>query len=194
MKLIRMMIIGFAAMAAIGCSADKDDDGSSSATDAVATDAAASDAAASDAAAAEDAGSAGDVGAVDPCKDVTETWSSKLTFKQKQQFMNCKVMPTMKPIFAAYPGDSKGNKFEELTCAHCHGPMSEQGTNKFKMPNGIKPMTYENAAKWPGFKGGKAEFMAHKVMAPMVKLLGYKPFDPKTGKGFGCFACHGVKK
>jgi hypothetical protein len=217
MKLIRMMIIGLAAVALAGCSADKDDSGTAATTDSggTATDAAAGDAAADTGAAAGDAGvadgtSAGDsaasdagssdagapvdAGAVDLCKGVTDTWSLKLTFKQKQQYMSCKVMPVMAPIFAAYPGDSKGNKFKQLTCFHCHGPQADQATNKFKMPHGIKPMTYDNAAKWPGFKGGKAEFMAQKVMAPMSKLLGYKGFDPKTGKGFGCFGCHGVKK
>jgi hypothetical protein len=36
-------------------------------------------------------------------------------------------------------------------------------------------------------------FMGKKVVPTIANLLGEEPFDPKTGKGLGCFECHTKK-
>jgi len=38
-----------------------------------------------------------------------------------------------------------------------------------------------------------AQFMAQKVAPEMAAVLGKPPFDPTTGKGFGCMGCHTIE-
>jgi len=52
----------------------------------------------------------------------------------------------------------------------------------------------------PGFdklskdKPDAVKFMSTKVVPEMAQMLGEEPFDPKTGKGFGCHQCHTGEK
>lgn len=106
---------------------------------------------------------------------------------QRLEFMKSTVLPKMKTEFAEY--DSK--RFGNINCGTCHGAGMKDGS--FKMPNPKLPTVPNDM---PGFEAlGKAhpdamKFMATKVVPDMAKMLGQDPYDPKTGKGFGCHECH----
>ncbi len=110
---------------------------------------------------------------------------------QRLDFMKTTVMPKMKAEFAAYDG----KRFGSINCSTCHGAGAKEGT--FKMPNPKLPKVPNDMAGFEKLMKEKPEavkFMS-KIVPMMAEMLGEQPFDPKTGKGFGCHECHeGVSK
>jgi hypothetical protein len=112
-----------------------------------------------------------------------------LTQQEKLAVMKDVVVPTMKPLFQAHDPE----KFKDFGCVTCHGPNAKNG--KFDMPNPELPkLNYadnlkEHQEKTPAM----LTFMAEKVKPEMTRLLNEPPFDPATGKGFGCGECHLAK-
>ncbi len=111
-------------------------------------------------------------------------WAEK-TPKQKQEFMGIYVFPKMASLFKEHDAD----RFKDFKCQTCHGDdMKSVG---FKMPNDLYPLPAENTIESAKeYDAEMTEFMMQKVVPTMVELLGVEPFDPSTGKGFGCFSCH----
>jgi hypothetical protein len=112
----------------------------------------------------------------------------KLSKEEKVKFMKQKVMPTMKPLFQKF--DAKN--FANFTCKTCHG-KDPQGT-KYKMPSKDLP-----ALDFEAIKAGKedpkvVEFMSKTVKPQMAKLLNLPEMTETNMKGFGCLACHTMKK
>ena len=116
----------------------------------------------------------------------------KLTKEEKTKIMKEKVTPAMAKAFKAQ--DAK--KFAKFDCKTCHG----KGAGKdFKMPNPDLPKL-----DFEALKSGKldakvmamAKFMGTTVNPEMSKLLGLEEFDPAHAElgGFGCLACHEMKK
>jgi hypothetical protein len=107
----------------------------------------------------------------------------------KLAYMKSDVMPKMAELFKGY--DPK--HYSEMKCKTCHGAGAEDGS--FKMPNADLPkLDIKGALKADKAKHPKAvEFMMKKVEVQMAGLLGEKPFDMKTMKGFGCMGCHTAK-
>lgn len=106
---------------------------------------------------------------------------------QRLEYMKNVVLPKMKPAFISY--DAK--RYAEMNCRTCHGDSAKNGT--FAMPNPKLPKvpaTMEGFKKLMAAKPKAAEFMAKTVLPTMATLLGEEPFDPKSGKGFGCHDCH----
>jgi autotransporter adhesin len=113
---------------------------------------------------------------------------SKLSKDEKIKFMKQKVMPTMKPLFQKF--DAKN--FANFTCKTCHG-KDPQGT-KYKMPSADLPKLDFEAIK-AGKEDPKAvEFMSKTVKPEMAKLLAQPEMTESQPKGFGCLACHQMKK
>ena len=113
------------------------------------------------------------------------------THEQKLAYMKSTVMPQMGQLFHEY--DAK--KYAEPQCVLCHGAGVKDGS--FKMPNPGLPKldaTPEGFKKLHTKFPGMVEFMGKKVVPTTAQLLGEAPFDPKTGKGLGCFECHTKKK
>jgi hypothetical protein len=106
---------------------------------------------------------------------------------QRMMFMKETVMPAMQAEFQKF--DAK--RYAEFSCATCHGSGAKSGT--FTMPN---PELPKLPATPDGFKalGEKhpdmMKFMGEVVKPKMQELLKEEPFDPATGKGFGCMECH----
>jgi hypothetical protein len=110
-----------------------------------------------------------------------------MNHQQRVDFMKAVVMPKMKTEFAAF--DAK--RYPSITCATCHGDGAKDGS--FKMPNPKLPKAPSDMAGFNKLMEAKPEmtkFMASKIVPQMAELLGEEPFDPKTGKGFGCHDCH----
>ena len=114
--------------------------------------------------------------------DVEKDWVD-MDFDERKAYMNSTVLPTMKTKFQEYDAEAYAN----FNCATCHGGGAQDGT--FAMPTADLPVLEFANVPTPG-DGGVNDFM-YDVCAPeMVTLLGYEPFDPNTGEGFGCLQCH----
>ena len=108
---------------------------------------------------------------------------------REERFAHMKtvVFPEMKTAFQA----AAPHEFAGFTCATCHGDGAVDKT--FKMPNPKLPTLPSDDA---GFKRLMAndpkmvKFMSGTVVPRMAAMLGEPEYDPKTGKGFGCFECH----
>jgi hypothetical protein len=115
-----------------------------------------------------------------------DAWSRE----QKFAYMKDVVMPKMGALFHDY--DAKA--YAAPRCGLCHGSAAKE--RGFKMPNPELPkLDFDPAAmkKLHAEKGPMLEFMAKQVVPTMAQLLGEQPYDPKTGKGFGCLGCHTKK-
>jgi hypothetical protein len=122
--------------------------------------------------------------------DTTIDWE-KMSKADKKQYMKDVVMPKMKPLFH----DFDPKKFEKVNCVTCHGNGARTG--EFKMPNPDLPKLPSSPAGWEKLNKEKPDmmkFMGKTVKPTMTDLLGMKPFDMKTGAGFGCGNCHTSEK
>lgn len=113
-------------------------------------------------------------------------WADLKGKDQKKAFMKHVVLPKMKAVFQ----DFDAKKFKKVTCVTCHGKGAMHG--KFDMPNPKLPKLdpANKFAKEMKKKPRITKFMMKTVEPTMASLLGMKPYDPKTKKGFGCFKCH----
>jgi len=112
----------------------------------------------------------------------------KLSKEDKVKFMKQKVMPTMKPLFQKF--DPK--EFASFTCKTCHG-KDPQGS-KYKMPTPDLPKLDFDAIKAGKEDPKVVEFMSKTVKPEMAKLLNIPDMNESNPKGFGCLACHTLKK
>ena len=122
--------------------------------------------------------------------DSTIDWK-KMDRAERKDYMRNVVQPKMKALFAAF--DS--NKYADMKCAKCHGEGARTG--EFKMPNPQLPKLPKSAIGFAALEKKKPammKFMSDTVKPEMAKLLGMKPFDPKTGSGFSCGNCHTTAK
>jgi hypothetical protein len=115
---------------------------------------------------------------------------AKLARDEKIKIMKTQVMPAMAKAFKGF----NAKKFAKFNCKSCHGKGASDET--FKMPNPDLP-----ALDFAALKAGKqapkmAEFMGKTVNPEMAKLLKLPEFDPAHAEagGFGCLACHVMKK
>lgn len=112
----------------------------------------------------------------------------KLAHDDKVKFMKEKVMPKMKPLFQ----DFDAKEFKNVTCKTCHG--KDPKGSKYKMPSKDLP-----ALDFDAIKAGKedpkmVEFMSKVVKPEMAKLLNQPEMTEDNPTGFGCLACHEMKK
>ncbi len=148
--------------------------------------------AAEDAAPADDAvvAAEGDAEAVANTDDATagtEKTFAQMSDDERKDFMKKVVLPKVRPAFQS--ADPK--EFAKMNCATCHGPNAREA--KFEMPNPKLLKLPSTPAGWKKLaekEGKMMAFMKDELTPMMAELLHEAPFDPKTGKGFGCFECH----
>ncbi len=111
-------------------------------------------------------------------------WSDGMSKQDKGAFMKVKVAPRLGAVFHA----ADASRYANFGCVTCHGP-------KFQLPKDYLPKLTLKDGKITAFaeKPQVAQFMAQKVAPEMAAVLGKPPFDPATGKGFGCMGCHTVE-
>ncbi len=103
---------------------------------------------------------------------------------ERLKFMKEVVAPEMAKTFQAFNAEH----YSDFGCVTCHGPGAKDGN--FEMPSDALPKL--PADPTPVFNDNPevAKFMAEQVVPQMAKLLKEEPYNPETGKGFGCFECH----
>lgn len=107
--------------------------------------------------------------------------------EDRKEFMEHVVMPKMRAAFATWEPE----EFAKMKCGACHGAGAKD--RSFRMPNPDLPKLPKDAAGFAALEKDEPKamkFMKEKVVPEMAALLGRKPYDPKTGQGFGCFGCH----
>lgn len=109
-------------------------------------------------------------------------------FEAKKAYMKAAVLPRMRQLFQAY--DAKF--FADFSCETCHGLDAESG--RYEMPNEelfvLYPTGHEKQIALVKRQPAILRFMFGTVVPEMRTLLGAAEFDPATGTGFSCFACH----
>ncbi|MGH1348719.1 MAG: hypothetical protein ACRBN8_44695 [Nannocystales bacterium] len=117
-----------------------------------------------------------------------------MDFETRGDFMQEVVVPRMNEIFAE-ASSTASNLPSSVDCSTCHGDDAE--AMNFQMPNSLHPLALGEIG--PMFESedpeirALAQFMAGPVEHEMAELLGLKPFDAETGRGFGCLQCHASK-
>lgn len=189
-----MLRIALVFAVAVGCSKAKDKDQTPppspppAVADAAATEDASADVgSAGSATGSSDAGSAAgsDAGSAAAAGGVH---FDDLSRDDKIKFMKEQVMPAMKPLFRKF--DAK--EFAKVNCKTCHG--KDPKGSKYEMPSKDLP-----ALDFDAIKAGKedpemVEFMSKVVKPEMAKLLGEAEATESNPDGFGCLACHTMKK
>lgn len=103
---------------------------------------------------------------------------------ERKQYMQAVVVPAMAKTFKAGP---EPEHFEKVGCTTCHGASAKAGNFAMPAPDLPRFASFEDAMKE---HPEMTRFMAEKIVPEMARLLSEEPFDPNTGKGFGCFGCH----
>ena len=92
------------------------------------------------------------------------------------------VVPPMKATFQEY----ESKRFADFGCTTCHGKDAE--ANGYAMPS-VFALNWDWAGQWSRsviYVGDGSGLMEH-VAGDMAEILGYDPYDNKTGEGFGCY-------
>jgi hypothetical protein len=108
---------------------------------------------------------------------------------ERKRAMKDVVLPRMAQVFKQLDAE----RYAKIDCTLCHGQRAKQ--SNFQMPNPDLP-TLDFANKLRKERAEKFQttrFMFKHVVPEMLLALGVRPFDPKTGQGFGCQSCHPVK-
>jgi len=132
--------------------------------------------------AAPDAG--GEAEAVEPGAPGVK-WADK-TFEQRKDHMGIVYLKAMKKSFKAHDEA----QFAGFKCQHCHGDdMKEQN---FSMPSdSLYPLNPETPVESAmEYDEEITKFMVEQIVPESAKLLDMEPYNPETGQGHGCFACH----
>lgn len=111
----------------------------------------------------------------------------EMNYEEKEWYMVGKVHPVMREVFQTHnEAKYEGEKFE---CVPCH---DEDPARKYKMPNPkLSAVPEYGSEDWKAMEGARiVQFMAHRVTPAMADLLGKPKFDPATGEGYSCTACH----
>jgi len=112
----------------------------------------------------------------------TDAWADQ-TGEDRNAWMTACVLPPMTTLFQSHDADA----FADFGCGTCHPAMGE---GDFSQPSQV-PANFEEMDSWPdGYFAGDGSGLMEQVTVDMANILGEDLFDPETGEGFACFACH----
>lgn len=111
----------------------------------------------------------------------------QMSFGQKKEHMKQVVVPTMKPIFQGIDAQ----EFAEFGCETCHGKSARSG--RYDMPAADLPPLSADLSEEKANHPQITKAMMEQVVPEMAKTIDERPYDPKSGQGFGCFDCHTKK-
>jgi hypothetical protein len=115
-----------------------------------------------------------------------DEWAGS-SWEDRHDTMTFLVLPSMARLFQRFDGA----RYPDLTCRRCHGADAE--TVNYAMPHGLSALDPAHLPK-PSDADPRtakvAKFMTEEVTPQMADLLGVRPYDPATGRGFSCFNCH----
>lgn len=112
-------------------------------------------------------------------------WDDK-TFAQRQEWMSIVFLPAMRDAFQEHDAIA----FQNFRCQTCHG--EDMTARNFAMPTeGLFPLDAERPIESAmEYDEAVTKFMIERVVPEAAELLDAQPYDPETGRGFGCFGCH----
>jgi hypothetical protein len=114
-----------------------------------------------------------------------KAWAD-MSKEERARWMGAKVLPTMKPLFAAYDPE-----FKDMNCETCHGDGAKD--HSFTMPNPKLPKLPKDEAAFGKFAADHpqaVDFMMKTVKPQMAELLGLEEWSPDHPDGFSCGNCH----
>lgn len=117
---------------------------------------------------------------------VRDPWS-ETSWEDRHDTMTFAVLPNMARLFQRF----RGTRDPDLTCRSCHGADAE--AVRYEMPHGLGPLDPAHLPDRNSVdpkEARMARFMADEVTPAMADLIGMPLYDPRTGRGFGCFDCH----
>lgn len=111
-----------------------------------------------------------------------------MDFPARKRWMESVVLPRMREVFTGHDPV----RFTAVACTTCHGADAE--ARRFAMPNpALRPLYPSGHPKQRELAREKPDilrFMFGTVIPEVQGLLGLRPYDAATGRGFSCFSCH----
>jgi hypothetical protein len=116
-----------------------------------------------------------------------DEWAG-MSWEDRHDVMTFTVLPNMARAFQRHDESPA----PDTTCRTCHGRYAERIA--YAMPSddlpGFDPAHMPRVDSPDPREARATRFMMEEVTPTMAELLGVPVYDPKTGKGFGCFHCH----
>jgi hypothetical protein len=116
-----------------------------------------------------------------------QPWAS-MSHADQEMYMVGYVLPIHAEIFHEHDAE----RYAQFECATCHG--DDGAERNYEMPSRYLPaLPRQGTRAWTQMQERNPEayrFMAEQVTPTMRTQLGLPEFNPRTGRGFGCFGCH----
>ena len=125
-------------------------------------------------------------GDIDPEAAIAPRSWAELEGQERYDYMMDRVMPAMAQLFQSYDG----TRFAHMGCDSCHGTDGKERHYKMPSPSLVKLNPKDDFRQAREKHPGGVEFMMQEVVPTMSALLDKEPYNPSSGQGFGCFACH----
>jgi hypothetical protein len=113
------------------------------------------------------------------------TWA-QMSLAQRKAHMKTAVMPRAAAIFR----DWRPEKYGQVDCRLCHGPVAKQG--RFGMPTEHLPRLSGDWTLAPERKNHPrtTRLKRERLVPAVAGALGVKTFSIVSRRGFGCYSCH----
>jgi mono/diheme cytochrome c family protein len=120
-----------------------------------------------------------------PPVEPAPTKFTEMNTEQRLAHMQNVIDPQLAEVFKAFDG----TKYATFGCATCHA------NNAHHPRDGLPKLVLsgDGYAKLAAEHPDDMKFMSEKVVPAMAKAMGEEPYDPATGKGYGCAGCHMVE-
>lgn len=111
---------------------------------------------------------------------------SELSYPARMRYMRDVITPQLGQSFKDY----NAKRYRRFRCSSCHGRGARQGDYSMPSPSLMRLNSNDNFELSRQHDPQMVAFMQSQVTPQMAQLLGEKPFNADTNKGYGCFECH----